>query len=173
MAKFLVERLDPKRHKRKEFECESEHYTKFLQQFARQNDQTGFSATYVGVEEGNESAIMGYMTLSMGQVEHADVEPIAVGNLPPYPIPVLHLGMLATSVNHKGKQVGPSLVCWAMKKAVDLAEQVGCHALQLMAAEDSLIAYYEGLDFVRMSSMNRLMYLPIATIRDALNNPPA
>ena len=172
MAQFVVERLEPSRHDRKGFVCESEPYTRFLREYARQNDEAGFSATYVGIAAGSEKEVMGYLTLSMGQVAHSDVERSAVGRLPPYPIPVLHVGMLATSENHTGKGVGKLLLRWAMLKAVELAKEVGCHALQLEAAEDSLVEYYEKLNFVRMSLANRLMYLPIATIRDGLANPP-
>ena len=170
MARVVVRRLDVSVHKVRRFSCENPDYTTYLRAYGKKNMEMGMSTVYVAAKESDEAEILGYTTLSMGNVNADDVDDAVRGHLPRYPIPVLHLGKLATSKDHKGKGIGDLLIAHAAYLAVKLADQVGCHALQLDAETDDLVKYYAERDFIRMSVHNRLMYLPVATIRNGLED---
>ena len=91
---------------------------------------------------------------------------------PRYPIPVLHLGQPVTDTRQVKHGVAQKLLVHAMAKALDLSSEAGCYALQLVAAKESLVAFYEKNDFVRMKEGGLLLFISVAIIADAFRNPP-
>lgn len=125
------------------------------------------SVTWVAVREGNP-AILGYITLSMGKVEFENVDEAILARLPKHPIPVLHVGKLAVDESAQGKRVGALLLRFAAEHAVAISKSVGCHAVELWADHESLVAYYRRYGFLLMKEGSRRMYQSVEAIERAM-----
>jgi hypothetical protein len=68
MAQFLIETLNPARHRREEFQCESPELTDFLKTRARKEMEAHASACFVLVLESDPGRIVGYYTLSQAAI---------------------------------------------------------------------------------------------------------
>ena len=65
---FRIERLDPAKHRREAFGCESAPLTDFIQKRARKEMDARASACFVLVPESNPSRIAGYYTLTQTSI---------------------------------------------------------------------------------------------------------
>ena len=82
---YRIEQLDPAKHRREAFRCESSELTRFLQKRARQEMDARASACFVLVGETDPGRIVGYYTLSQTSVSVQKL-PVAVAKkLPRYP----------------------------------------------------------------------------------------
>jgi L-amino acid N-acyltransferase YncA len=70
---FIVDALDPAKHRRAEFQCESPELTEFLRTRARKEMEARSSACYVLVTEADPGRIVGYYTLSQTSVDENGV----------------------------------------------------------------------------------------------------
>ena len=166
MALVVVEKLT-KAHDRKAFDCGDDGYNGLLQRSALQHARQNASVTWVAVEEGG-SRILGYVTLSMGRVEFEHVDEAIVKALPKHPIPVLHVGKLAVDREFQGKRIGPRLLRFAGEQAVMASKNVGCHAVELTADDEGLVAYYQAHGFLSMKAGTLRLYQTVASIEKAM-----
>jgi len=83
-------------------------------------------------------------------------------------IPVVHLAMIAVCQHHQGGDVGGALMADVFESAAAAAHHIGACCLYLEAACEALIPHYEGWGFERLSRGGLAMFMPIATVRDAL-----
>lgn len=84
-CQFIVEPLDPAKHRRAEFECELPELTEFLRTRARKEMEARSSACYVLVQETDPGRIVGYYTLSQTSVEVGKLPEAMAKRLPRYP----------------------------------------------------------------------------------------
>jgi hypothetical protein len=84
-CRFIVEPLDPAKHRRAEFQCESPELTEFLRTRARKEMEARSSACYVLVEETDPGSIVGYYTLSQTSVDVGRLPEAMAKRLPRYP----------------------------------------------------------------------------------------
>ena len=96
MGRVVIERLS-KTHDRNAFDCGVDDLNNFLKTQARKNAEQGVSVTWVAVEE-RQTANLGYLSITMSHVSYEDANPEITRKLPRYPIPMLHVGRLATNV---------------------------------------------------------------------------
>ena len=98
-----------KSHQRKDFDCGEPSLNEFLQRYARQNEGTGISRTYVLLEEGS-STIVGYYSLCTGSISFATLPDEHSRKIPKYPVPTAHIGRLAVDRTRQGQGLGPMLL---------------------------------------------------------------
>lgn len=166
MAEVVIEKLT-KSHERESFDCGVPKLNTFLQQQARSQANQGFGVTWVAVEEG-EKQILGFITVSMGHVEFENADEQVTARLPRYPIPVLRVGKLATDIRFQGRGIGSLLLAFAARMAISTAEKVGCYALELEAANESVFNFYIKKGFQPLRTGSLLLYQPVETLRKAL-----
>jgi GNAT superfamily N-acetyltransferase len=154
-----------KSHNRDGFDCGNADLNRFLKTQARQDAERDFSRTYVAVEDEDPVQILGFSTLSAGQVAFDDVETSILKKLPRYPMPVVHLGRLAVSLNHQGKGVGKALLKDAISRTVETADSMGVHALQVTAKDETAAAFYEKYGFIRLKPGTDQLYFPVSALR--------
>jgi hypothetical protein len=108
---YRIEQLDPGKHRREDFACESLELTEFLQKRARKEMQARASACFVLVPEADPGRIAGYYTLSQTAVVMQQLpEPLAK-KLPRYPqLGATLIGRLARDIAWKGQQMGRLLL---------------------------------------------------------------
>lgn len=163
---FVIERLT-RNHERDTFDCGEPALNEYLRQYARQNQDRGLGRTYVAVPDG-ALRVIGYYTLASGSLEFADVpEPLRRG-LPRYPIPVAHLGRLATCHSVRGQGLGEILLFDAMKRTLRVAEEIGMVAVEVWAKTERARTFYEKYGFESLIDDRLHLYLPLATARQAV-----
>jgi predicted N-acetyltransferase YhbS len=126
------------------FDCGSEPLNKFLHQYARQNQKADGAQTYVCLDG---ETVIGYSTLVVGEIEHADAPARLSKGLSRHPVPIMLLGRLAVHVDWQGKGIGSSLLKDVIKRTIAAAEIAGVRALVVHAKDDSAAAYYKRFNF--------------------------
>lgn len=156
---FLVEPLR-KEHQRFEFDCGIESLNLFLKNYARQNDEKGLSRTFVAVRSGN-TAVHGYYSLSSGSISF---EPVPE-KLPRYPIPTAHIGRLAVDRSSQGAGLGEFLLIDALRRIVNLADELGIFAVELHAINESAKNFYLKYGFIELKDDPFHVYLSVKSIK--------
>jgi GNAT superfamily N-acetyltransferase len=96
------------RHARREFDCGNAALNDYLARYARQNHRTAVSKTFVAVAEDEPARILGYYSLSAGELEFDRVPHELTERLPRYPLPVVRLARLAVARSLQGCGLGGS-----------------------------------------------------------------
>lgn len=167
MSEIDIELLT-KQHDRVSFDCGEPRQNDLLQKRARKHAEQKFSQTWVATTEGR-AEILGFVTLSMGQIEFANVTEEIVRGLPRYPIPVLHVGQLATSLRYQGKGIGSLLLAFSCRKAVELSQSVGCYAVDLFAQDEVAFEFYRRRGFLPLSVESQRLLIPVNTLVGAFS----
>ena len=163
MALVVIERLT-KVHDRSAFDCGVEGLNDFLKTQARKNAEQGVSVTWVAVEEG-ATKILGYISVTMSHVAYEDANPEITRRLPRYPIPMLHVGRLATDLRTQGKGIGSRLLRHAAELAIDTSVNVGLFGMELVAGDKTAYDYYVRRGFRPVLDNTMRLYMPIAHLR--------
>jgi GNAT superfamily N-acetyltransferase len=116
----------------------------WLRRRAAQNEVSGASRTYV-ISSGNR--VVGYYSLAVGAVAHADVPGRIRRNMPD-PVPMMILGRLAVDKGFQGKGIGAGLLRDAILRTLQAAEIAGIRALLVHALNERAKRFYEGYGFV-------------------------
>ncbi len=165
MPDVVVELLT-RAHDRTSFDCGREAQNTFLKERARKHAELNYSKTWVAVRPG-ETTILGYVTLSMGNVTFENITDETRARLPKYPMPVLHVGQLATDVKFQGKGIGPLLLRFAAEQAIEASKSVGCFAIELEADNDRARDWYLKRGFIELKPGGSRLYQSIATLEKA------
>ncbi len=131
-------------HAVENFDCGREELNKYLARYAWQNQQAGSAQTYVGVAG---DTVVGYHSLTVGQVMLEDAPERLRKGLARHPIPIMLLARLATDVRWQGQGVGGTLLRDAMQRTLQAAEIAGIRALAVHAKDESARKFYEHFDF--------------------------
>ena len=127
------------------FDCGRTELNKYLLKYAFQNQQAGASQTYVGIVEG---AIIGFYSLAVGQVTHAEAPPRLKKALAQHPIPIMLLTRLAVDHRWKGQGVGKALLKDAMLRTLQAADIAGIRAFAVHAKDEEARNFYRHFDFI-------------------------
>ncbi|CUA98931.1 GNAT family N-acetyltransferase [Pannonibacter indicus] len=139
-----VQKLDAS-HEVDAFDCGKEPLDRFLQRHALVNQKAGSAQTYVVCR--GEQRVVGYYSLAVGAVEHADAPGRVGKGLARHPIPVMLLARLAIDRAEQGKGLGKALLKDALLRTAQAAEIAGIRALLVHAKDDEARAWYEQFDF--------------------------
>ena len=139
-----VEKLNAS-HEVDAFACGKAPLDLFLQRFALGNQKAGSAQTYVVCR--GEQRVVGYYSLAVGAVEHADAPGRVSKGLARHPIPVMLLARLAIDRSEQGKGLGKALLKDALLRTAQAADIAGIRALLVHAKDDEARVWYEGFDF--------------------------
>lgn len=158
---WRIERL-ASHHDRAAFDCGEPALNQFLRQHAGQQQRRGLGQTYAALADGG-AEVLGFVTLSAGQVEAVSLPPDL--KLPRYPIPMLRIGRLAVDRSHQGQGLGQDLLAFALELALEFSERVGVYAVLVDAKHDRAQAFYRQLGFISTRDDPLCLFLPLATLR--------
>lgn len=116
----------------------------WLRRRALHNEASGASRTYV-VCMGK--TVMGYYTLAVGAVAHAEAPGRVRRNMPD-PLPVMVLGRLAVDKSLQRRGIGKGLLRDAVLRTVQAAEIAGIRAILVHAISEPAKRFYEGCGFM-------------------------
>lgn len=149
---MIIRRLS-KTDDRSGFECGHPSLDYFFQRYAGQNQWRHYiGTTYVAVED--DANILGFVSVSIGQIELTALEKEHGKHLPNYSLPVLRVARLATSLTAQGQGVARQLLRFTMTMALELRETVGCVAL-VVDAKPEAVSYYERFGFKPFASIEQ------------------
>ncbi len=163
--------LEPlaKSHDRDGFDCGSEPLNLFLKQTARQHARRGISRTFVLVEEAapEPKPILGFFSLNLCQIKSESLSAAEARKLP-RDVSGVRLGRLAVAKHLQGQGLGKILLVAAMKKFMEIFNTAGGIGLFVDAKDRKAKTFYEHFGFVSLPSNELELFLPVATIQEAL-----
>ncbi|MEK6773901.1 MAG: GNAT family N-acetyltransferase [Bdellovibrionota bacterium] len=161
MSRFEFYTID-KSFDRDSFDCGSLELNNFLKTKARQNQSAGFNKTFVAVASGNKNkSVLGYYSLSMGEIDLTSLPENLVKKLPRHPVPVARMGRLAVDNSIQGQGLGKLLMVDAMKRVQTASELIGVYAFLVDAKDDSAKNFYLKYGFTPLIDEPMTLFLPL------------
>jgi predicted GNAT family N-acyltransferase len=161
---FTIEPLGP-HHDRMAFSCGNASLDDFLKTKARKENELGYGAVFILIEEHGSQAIVGYYSLSSHSVALEGIDAASRKKLPRYPIvPTTLIGRLAREIRFRGRGIGEFLLVDALKRALRSSEQVGSFAVTVDAIDNEAVAFYAKYGFVPLIGHSNRLYLPMASV---------
>jgi GNAT superfamily N-acetyltransferase len=158
-----IEKLQ-RTHAVEEFTCGQPELDRFLIRHALQAQQAGSSQTYVGV---NDKAVIGFYSLVVSEVKHADAPERVAKGMPRFPIPLLILARLAVHSAWQGRRIGAGLLLDALGRTLQVADIAGTRALAVHAKDDSAASFYRHFGFIPSPTDSRHLFMLLKDIRAA------
>lgn len=156
-------------HDRDNFDCGSEPLNLFLRQTARQHAIRGISRTFVLVDEAasEPKSILGFFSLNLCQIKSESLPSEEARKLP-RDVSGVRLGRLAIAKNLHGHGLGRILLVAAMRKFIEIYNSAGGIGLFVDAKDHQAKMFYEHFGFLSLPSNELELFLPVATIQEAL-----
>jgi GNAT superfamily N-acetyltransferase len=142
-------------HNLADFDCGTEALNLWLSKFALSNQAANSAQTYLGVVD---DTVVGYFSLTAGQVDYADAPERLRKGLARHPIPVVFLARLAVDLAWQSRGVGRGLLREAISRTMQAAEIAGIRALAVHAKDVTARAFYSRFAFTSFHSNPLHMY---------------
>lgn len=155
-------------HDRGAFDCGQPALNDFLRRYARQSHDLGGAKTFVAVDDGNTSRILGFYTVSPGSLLYARTPATVRRGLGRHDVPVFRLARLAVDVSFQGKGLGGQLLLAAGRRCLQVSAEVGGVAMLIDAKDEDAARWYEKFGAIRLEDAALSLLLPLATIAAAL-----
>lgn len=156
----LLEKMGPPHKGRvRKFRSGVAELDAFLRGPALRNTENRIGTTYLllrGEEDPEEwPGILGYFTLSMGELPSTVAQRLSSTDLPGFPIPVALIGRLANDARVRGHGVGASLLAEAIRMVRASANVIGCFGVVVDAKDAAAEAFYARYGFVCLDRDDR------------------
>jgi len=149
-------------HRLDEFDCGKPALTDWLLRHARQAQSSGSARTFVVCEA---MRVIGYYSLTVGQIDTLDAPERIRRGMGQYPIPLVILARLAIDLNVQGQGLGYSLLQDAIQRTVVIAEQAGIRALLTHPIDKDAEAFYRRFGFESTPLHDRQLILLLKDAR--------
>jgi ribosomal protein S18 acetylase RimI-like enzyme len=156
-----------KDHERSAFSCGKPPIDEFVRTLVSQYEKRQLGRTYVALYPGT-ARVAGYYTLASGAIPFQNLPTAAARKLPRHPVPAVILARLAVDSAAHGQGLGETLLVHALRRTLGLAASLGIHAVEVDAIDEQAKAFYEKYGFVPLTGQLLRLYMPVATIRNAL-----
>lgn len=132
------------RHELEAFACGVESLDQWLKRFARINQQSDLTITYV---VHRQNRVAGYYSLAAGSVNREDAPMRVAKGAPNHPIGVVLLARLAVNEAEKGAGLGRALLKDALVRSVSAAGIIAVRAVLVHALNEEARRFYMRFDF--------------------------
>ena len=132
-------------HQLQSFDCGSQALNEWLIHHSHQAQTSGSARTFV-VTDGEQ--IVGYFSLTVGQVDTMTAPDRVRKGMARYPIPVVILARLAVSRHVQGQGVGRGLLQDAIHRTLMIAEQAGIRAMLTHPVDEKASRFYQRFGFI-------------------------
>jgi GNAT superfamily N-acetyltransferase len=152
-------------HDVSQFDC-GKHVslTDWLKRFARMNQASGDTRTYV---VHRKHRVVGYYSLAPGSVSRKEATARASKSAPE-PIPIVLLARLAIDKAEQGQGLGSALLKDALQRAYAGAEIIGGRAVLVHAIDDEAAAFYRKYGFEPCPGLELHLMLLMKDLRATL-----
>ncbi len=136
----------------------------WLRERARASE--GLSArTYVVCPAKEPDRVVGYFSISAAVEERNALRSAKLRRGMPERVPLLLIGRLAVDAEWRGRGLGSALLIDALRRCLAASEIAGARGVVAHAIDDAAVAFYERHGFVRSPLGERVMLMPIETVR--------
>ncbi len=160
-TRWAIGKLD-RAHLVDSFDCGHEDLNRYLRRFALNNQSAGSAQTYVAIAD---SRVIGYYSLAVGAVAHAEAPTRVAKGLARHPVPVMLLARLAVDYTTKGRGLGAALLHDALARTLQAADIAGIRAILVHAKDDEARRFYQHFDFDPSPTDAYHLYLLIKELR--------
>ena len=128
-----------------QFECGRESLNQWFRRRAWNNQAANVTRTSVICDSETEE-IVGWVSLSAAQIERGALPKPEQRNRPD-PIPAILVARLAVDRRHQGRGLSRSLLFYALKTAVNLAQKLGCFCVITHPLDEEVRSFYGKFGF--------------------------
>lgn len=132
-------------HRLEGFDCGRFALNDWLARHARQAQAGGSAKTFVVCES---ERVVGYFSLTVGQVDSLAAPERFRRGMGQYPIPVVILARLAVCRQYQGRGIGVGLLQDAVRRTVLIADQAGVRAMLTHPIDVDAARFYSRFGFV-------------------------
>jgi GNAT superfamily N-acetyltransferase len=112
-----------------------------------------------------EQLVLGYYALTNHRVVYEALPPTESKGLPKIDVPVVLLGRLAVDVSVQGRGLGALLLVDALRRILEVADEVGVRAVEVDAIDDDARRFYEKFGFRSLLDDPRHLFMPLQAVR--------
>lgn len=152
------------------FTCGVAALDRWLRGIARQHISKGISRTFVAVDSSHPAQILGYYSLTVAELD-TDKLPKDVARKLPRRAPLVLIGRLANAVKMRGQGVGSMLLIDALRRIVEVSNNVGVTLIMVDAKDDQAARFYRHFGFVSLPDTPLRLVLPVATAKQLFASP--
>ena len=136
----------------------------WLRERARSSE--GLSArTYVVCERDEPTRVVGYFSIAAAVEQRNALTSAKLRRGMPEQVPLLLIGRLAVDAQWRGRGLGAALVADALGRCLAASEIGGVRGVVAHAIDETAAAFYLRHGFVRSPLGERVMLMPIETVR--------
>ena len=168
MSLRAPESLSPE-HPLHAFDCGKPALNDWLLRHARQAQTSGSARTFV-VTDGDR--VVGYFSLTVGQVDTLDAPERIRKGMGQYPIPVVILARLAVDRAYQGQGIGVGMLQDAIRRTLVIAEQAGIRAMLTHPLDEDAARFYQRFGFIASPLREQQLLLLLKDARRYVNLPP-
>ncbi|MCO7643536.1 GNAT family N-acetyltransferase, partial [Pseudomonas sp. S 311-6] len=154
-----------------EFDCSKDSMNEWLTRHARQAQASGSAKTYV-VAHNQDPRVVGYYSLTVGQIDTLEAPARVRRGMGSYPIPVVILARLAVSRQLHGQGLGIGLLQDAIRRTVAISEQAGVRALLAHPIDAAAEQFYLRFGFEASPVREQQLLLLLKDARKLLLTSP-
>lgn len=153
------------RHQLESFDCGKPALNEWLLRHARQAQGSGSAKTFVVAEKDR---VVGYFSLTVGQIDTLEAPERIRKGMGQYPIPVVILARLAVSIQDQGKGIGFGMLQDAIRRTLLIAEQAGIRAMLTHPLDEEASNFYTRFGFISSPLSERQLLLLLKDARHSL-----
>jgi len=163
-------RIEPvsRSHNRQGFDCGHRDLNNYLRNIAHQHSEKGMSCTFVMVDDGNPSEILGFFTLASCEIFVKKL-PRKYAKKYPTRAPAAKLARLAVAEHMQRKGLGAQMILNAMDRALRVSDHLGIIGFFVDAKDAEAATYYKQFGFIPLPDNPLELFLPLTTIRQAFS----
>lgn len=147
------------------FDCGKTSLNDWLLRHARQAQASGSAKTYVILED---QRLVGYYSLTVGQIDTLEAPDRVRKGMGAYPIPVVILARLAVAIGNHGRGIGVGMLQDAIRRTVVIAEQAGVRALLTHPLDEDAARFYLRFGFEASPVQEQQLLLLLKDVRRLL-----
>lgn len=127
------------------FDCGKPGLNDWLKRHARQAQGSGSAKTFVVADDDR---VVGYFSLTVGQVNALEAPDRIRKGMGQYPIPVVILARLGVDRAYQGQGVGVGMLQDAIRRTMLIAEQAGIRAMLTHPIDEEAARFYTRFGFI-------------------------
>lgn len=152
------------RHQLEHFDCGKPALNAWLFRHARQAQGSGSAKTFVVADDDR---VVGYFSLTVGQVDTLEAPERIRKGMGQYPIPVVILARLAVSLQDQGRGIGLGMLQDAIRRTLLIAEQASIRAMLTHPIDAQASAFYTRFGFIASPLSEQQLLLLLKEARHA------
>lgn len=144
------------------FDCGTLALNTWLKEIAKQHKSKFLSQTFILVNDAAPATVIAFYALAVRSFTGTEHLPENIAKKLPKQVPGLTLARLAVAHSEKKQGHGETMLVNAMKRARDVAENVGGYALFVDAKDQESADFYKKYGFTPLQSDPFTLFMPFA-----------